>query len=142
MESHPIENLMKTTMENIKDMIDVNTIIGKPVNTPDGTVIIPISKVSFGFGSGGSEFENAKVNNCGKHPFGGGSGAGVSIRPVGFLVVKCDSIRLLSVEHNNSYEKIIDNIPQFFDMAKDLFKKPCNEHTECSEHCNCDTSAK
>ncbi|MGL4730363.1 MAG: GerW family sporulation protein [Clostridium sp.] len=123
MDNHPIENLMKATMENIKDMIDVNTIVGNPVTAYDGTVIIPISKVSFGFGSGGSEFESSKDCNSINHPFGGGSGAGISIKPVGFLVVKGDSVRLLSVDHNNSYDKLIDSIPQAFDMLKDLFKK-------------------
>lgn len=140
MDNHPIENLMKATMENIKDMIDVDTIVGKPVTAYDGTVIIPISKVSFGFGSGGSEFETDKNKNSINNPFGGGSGAGISIKPVGFLVVKGDSVRLLSVDHNNSYDKLIDSIPQIFDMVKDLFKKDDDykEDIKNNKKCCCD----
>ncbi|HAK41529.1 MAG TPA: sporulation protein YtfJ, partial [Clostridium sp.] len=87
MDSHPIENLMKSTMENIKNMIDVDTVIGNPVSAPDGTTIVPISKVSFGFASGGSEFKDANLDSSNRHPFAGGSGAGISLKPVGFLVV-------------------------------------------------------
>jgi len=121
MDNHPIENLMRTTMESIRDMVDVNTIIGDAVEAHDGSVIIPISKVSFGFASGGSEF------NCGKdisakYPFGGGAGAGVSVKPVAFLVIKNDIIRLLSIEHDNTYEKVIDSVPQILDTIKSMFK--------------------
>lgn len=123
MNGHPIENLMKSTMENIKDMVDVNTIIGDPVTSYDGTVIIPVSKVSFGFGSGGSEFESKNSKDSLTHPFGGGSGAGISIKPVSFLIVKGDSVRLLSVEHTDNYDKLIESVPQFFDMIKDFFNK-------------------
>src|SRR3954471_15294257 len=98
---HPIQGLMQTAMENLRDMVDVNTIIGAPVETPDGQVIIPVSKVGFGFAAGGSEFsagtnKQPKANGnghdtgkeAGKHyPFGGGSGGGVSITPVAFIVV-------------------------------------------------------
>ncbi len=122
MDNHPIENLMKSTMENIKDMIDVDTVIGNPVTAPDGTTIIPISKVSFGFASGGSEFCGNIKDTYPKHPFGGGSGAGISIKPVGFLVVRNGSIRILPVDQDNTYDKIVDTIPQMVDMLKDLFK--------------------
>jgi len=140
MDSHPIENLMKSTMENIKDMIDVNTVVGDPVTAIDGTVIVPISKVSFGFASGGSEFENTKETaNCNRHPFGGGSGAGISIKPVGFLVVKGDSIRMLPVDQNNTYDKIVDTVPQIMDMFKDMFKKKCaTEKSETTTETPCE----
>ena len=119
MENHPIESLMRSTMENIKAMIDVNTIIGDPVETKDGSVIIPISKVSFGFASGGSEFETKHDNDKNyNYPFGGGSGAGVTVKPVAFLVIKYDNIRILSVDHENTIDRIVDNIPQFFEMFK------------------------
>ena len=94
MSEHPINNLMGTVMENIKGMIDVNTIIGEPVETSNGTMIIPISKVGFGFAAGGSEIP---TKNPGEKPFGGGSGAGVSISPVGFLVVTADQIKMIPV---------------------------------------------
>jgi len=129
---HPIQGLMQTAMENLRDMVDVNTIIGAPVETPDGQVIIPVSKVGFGFAAGGSEFstgskpqktngnghESVKADN--KHfPFGGGSGGGVSITPVAFIVVGEHGIRLLSMEGN---AHLIDRI---FDMAPNVFGKFC-----------------
>lgn len=125
MDNHPIENLMKSTMENIKDMIDVNTIVGDAVESKDGSLIIPISKVSFGFASGGSEFSSIKKENCGddsKYPFGGGSGAGVSLKPVAFLVIKNDTIRLLNIDAENTVERVIDSVPQIMDLMKSMFK--------------------
>ena len=128
MDNHPIENLMKSTMESIKDMIDVNTIVGDPIKSPDGTTIIPISKVCFGFASGGSEFTSIKApDTSDKYPFGGGSGAGVTVKPVAFLVVKNDSIRLLSVDQQNTYDKIVDTVPQIFDIIKGMFKDKCDK---------------
>ena len=103
MEGHPIEGLMKTAMESIKEMVDVNTIVGDAVETPDGSVIIPISKVGFGFASGGGEYEQMykkgrDVNTLQNElPFAGGAGAGVSIQPVAFMVVGQGQIRLLPV---------------------------------------------
>lgn len=130
MENHPIDNLMKTTMENIRDMVDVNTIVRDTIETKDGSVILPISTVSFGFASGGSEFLPTCKKNSGedttKFPFGGGSGAGVSIKPVAFLVLRDDSLRLLSVDQDNTYDKIVDTVPQVIDMMKDLLNnKKC-----------------
>lgn len=119
METHPIEGLMKSTLENLKDMIDVNTIVGDPVETVDGTLIIPISSVSLGFASGGSEFAPKNQNNSNSNfPFGGGSGSGVTIKPVAFLVIKEDSVRLLPVNQKNTYDKIVDGIPQIIDILK------------------------
>lgn len=130
---HPVETLMKSTMENLRDMVDVNTVIGDVVETKDGSCIIPISKVSFGFASGGSEFgeANTKVNSNSGYPFGGGSGAGVSVKPVAFLVVKDNAVRLMPVEQDNTYDRIVDTVPQIIDMVKDLFKKSggCNEQS-------------
>jgi sporulation protein YtfJ len=114
-EQHPIEDLMKTAMESIKEMIDVNTIVGDPVETPDGTIIIPVSRVTFGFGAGGGEFEHDVQEERAddqKPFFGGGSGAGVSVQPVGFLVVGNGNIRLLPVENNVILDRLIDLAPQ------------------------------
>lgn len=123
MENHPIENLMKTTMESIKEMIDVNTIVGDAVESKDGSLIIPISKVSFGFASGGSEFNDKGTSTCkDKYPFGGGSGSGVTIKPVAFLVIKGDNVRLLNIDAENTYDKIVDSIPQIIDIIKGFFK--------------------
>ena len=90
-DKHELENLMRSTMENLRDMIDVNTVVGDVVETSDGTSIVPISKVTFGFASGGSEFgEKELTTEESEYPFGGGSGAGVSVKPVAFLVIKDD----------------------------------------------------
>ena len=96
-QNHPIEGLMQTAMESIKAMVNVNTILGEPVETPDGTVIVPVSRVSLGFGAGGSEFE-PKGRDTGGYPFGGGSGAGISRHPVAFLVVGGGQVRLLPID--------------------------------------------
>jgi sporulation protein YtfJ len=140
MDNHPIETLMRTTMESIKDMIDVNTIVGDPVESIDGTTIIPISKVCVGFASGGSEFSSAKpsTSNDDKYPFGGGSGAGVTVRPVAFLVVKNDSVRLLSVDQQNTYDKMIDTLPQIVDIIKGIFKDKSEKHKEYEDNENCE----
>ncbi|MBZ9687989.1 GerW family sporulation protein [Clostridium estertheticum] len=139
MDSHPIENLMRTTMESIKDMIDVNTIVGDPVESIDGTTIIPISRVCVGFASGGSEFNNVKPSSsCDKYPFGGGSGAGVTVKPVAFLVVKNDSIRLLSVDQQNTYDRIVDTVPQVIDIIKSMFKDKSDKYKESEDSEKCD----
>jgi len=129
-DNHPIDNLMRSTMENLKDMIDVNTIIGDSIITSDGTCIVPISKVTFGFASGGSEFGapcNIDLNKESNKPFGGGSGAGVTVKPVAFLIVRSDSVRLINVEHTNNVDKLIDSIPQLIDNLKGLFPKYSEE---------------
>lgn len=120
MGEHPINNLMSTVMENIKGMIDVDTVIGEPVETSNGTMIIPISKVGFGFAAGGSEIPS----KTGDKSFGGGSGAGVSISPVGFLVVTPDQIKMVPVSSGNTpIDKIIDYIPVAIDKVNDMINK-------------------
>lgn len=132
MAEHPIQGLMQTAMENIKEMVDVNTIVGDPVETPDGSVILPISKVGFGFAAGGSEFdpelEAGKGDNADVElPFGGGAGGGVSITPIGFLVVGNGQVKMLSTEGPNQlYEKLIDLAPQMFDKVNQMMKKNKN----------------
>lgn len=129
MDKHPIEGLMAEAMEHIRQMVDVNTIVGTPVTTPDGTTVIPISKVAFGFGAGGSEF-NAKPD--GKKDdsalFGGGSGGGVSISPVAFLIVNSEQIKLLPVKSSSTTtDKLIDLVPElinkFNKIANDFIDK-------------------
>ncbi|MCG0276664.1 MAG: GerW family sporulation protein [Thermosediminibacteraceae bacterium] len=129
MEGHPIESLMKTAMESIKDMVNVNTIIGDAVETPDGSVIIPVSRVTFGFAAGGSEFfvktsqDKDKSQELQKMPFGGGSGAGVSVQPVAFMVVGKGQIRLLPVHQNAMWERVIDVAPQILEQVRAALKK-------------------
>lgn len=126
---------MKTTMSSIKEMVDVNTILGDPVETPDGTVIVPVSRVTFGFAAGGSEFdssnraqrerdrdrerENADSNQL---PFGGGSGAGITLNPVGFLTVGQGDTRFVPVGGNAVFDRVLDTMPDLIDKIDGLLK--------------------
>ncbi|MFC0522319.1 GerW family sporulation protein [Pontibacillus salicampi] len=144
MSEHPIQGLMTTAMENLKDMIDVNTIIGDPVETPDGsTLIITVSKVGFGFAAGGSEFymdqqkhgQNQGRSNNGSNgqgnqseselPFGGGSGGGVSITPIAFLIVnKTSGVKMIHLdEHTHLYERLLDLAPQAVEKIQEALGK-------------------
>lgn len=124
MERHPIEGLMNTTLESIRDMIDVNTVVGEAITTADGSTVVPISRVSFGFVAGGGEYpcraktaspEQASVDNG--MPFAGGTGAGVTVQPLGFLVTGPDSVRMLPAQCCQPVERLIEMIPQ---VASDL----------------------
>jgi sporulation protein YtfJ len=139
MSEHPIQGLMKTAMENLKEMIDVNTIIGDPVETPDGSVILTVSKVGFGFAAGGSEFGNQQdsqqsqgsqgsqqgsSNGSKEMPFGGGSGGGVSITPIAFLVVSNTGIKTIHLDNSTHlYERILDLAPGVIDKLQHLMNK-------------------
>ena len=127
-DQHPIEVLMETAMNSIKDMVDVNTIIGDPIQTGSNTVIIPISKVSLGFAAGGSEFKGETVDEYKKKdkeeevqyrlPFGGGSGAGISINPVAFVLVQKDTIKVVPIEHNSTIDRLLDYVPEIMEKTK------------------------
>lgn len=123
MSEHPIQGLMRTAMEAIKGMVDVGTVIGDAVETKTGTLVIPVSSVSFGFAAGGSEFgrPDARREEASSHPFGGGSGAGVSVRPVGFLVVHNDQVRMLPVDENAALERIVDLAPEILDRVRAMW---------------------
>ena len=116
---HPIDTMMQTTMENIRGMVDVNTVIGSPVTGTKGTTIIPISKVSFGFIAGGGEYaaEDGKnrVPAPEGFPFAGGTGAGVSVQPVGFLVVNDGGVKVLPAQTSGAMERVVEMLPQLLD---------------------------
>ena len=119
-QKHPIENLMMTAMTSLE------RIVGDMVTSPDGTVIIPVSKVCFGFAAGGSEFNTNKLNKFSENaklPFGGGSGAGVNISPVAFLTVKDGQIKLLNVNGTTSVDKLVDIIPDIVNKANTLIER-------------------
>ena len=100
---------MQTAMESIKSIVDVNTILGDPVETPDGSVVVPVSRISLGFAAGGTEYETGgKPGGGAEFPFGGGSGAGISVNPVAFLVVGQGEVRLLPVDSNVIFDRLID----------------------------------
>ncbi|MDO4382016.1 MAG: GerW family sporulation protein [Clostridia bacterium] len=133
MNEHPIEGLMTSAMDSIRNMIDVNTIIGEPIETINNVIIIPVSKVGFGFAAGGSEFKGEAINEYNKKekeeqiqyklPFGGGSGAGVSINPVAFIVIQENNVRLLPIEHCSSIDRLLDYIPDFMDKIGNSLNK-------------------
>ncbi|MDD4797429.1 MAG: GerW family sporulation protein [Eubacteriales bacterium] len=131
MGTHPIENMMDTTMKSIKDMVDVNTIVGDPVVMGDGTLVIPISKVSFGFVAGGGEYcgkEGQKNPEPPEHPFAGGGGAGISLNPMAFLVIHQGDVKLLPVQYSSSPERIMDRLPTLLEQLKKMFEKDEQEH--------------
>lgn len=140
MSNHPIESIMLTAMNSIKDMIDVNTIIGEPIQASNNIEVIPISKVSFGFAAGGSEYNGETVNQYKKQekdeqieyrlPFGGGSGAGVSLSPVAFLVVQGEIVKLLPVNHSTSLDKLLDYIPDLFEKVNCMINKSMKNKKE------------
>ncbi len=123
MNDHPIQGLMQTAMEAIKGMVDVGTVIGDAVETKSGTLVIPVSSVSFGFAAGGTEFgrADARREDAPGHPFGGGSGAGVSVRPVGFLVVHQDQVRMLPVDENAALERMVDLAPEILERIRAMW---------------------
>lgn len=121
MEQHPIESLMSTSMENIREMVDVNTVVGEPVKTQDGSTIIPISKVSFGFVAGGGQYAGGLPNpQADGLPFAGGAGAGVSVHPMGFLVCSPSGVRLLSASCASPMERIVEMIPQALEELRGM----------------------
>ncbi|MEG1476422.1 MAG: GerW family sporulation protein [Oscillospiraceae bacterium] len=130
MSEHPIQGLMDVTLEKIKSMVDSNTIIGNPINMSDGTMILPISKVTFGFASGGSDFPSKTPKDL----FGGGSGAGVSILPVAFLVVKDGNVRLIQLsDTSNNVDRAIGMMPEMVDKISGLFHKENKEEEKSTQ---------
>lgn len=132
-EKHPIESLMITSMTSIESMVDVNTIIGESIVAPDGSVIIPLSKVCFGFAAGGSEFNTNKIGKFSENtklPFGGGSGAGVHISPVGFLVMKDGNARVLNVNGINVIDRAVDMIPDLINKIDGIINKKMDKEAK------------
>ena len=129
MDKHPIESIMATTMENIRDMIDVNTVVGEPFATADGSTVIPVSRVSFGFVAGGGEYHckggltKAEAEAHPDIPFAGGTGAGVTVQPLGFLVTGPDQVRLVPAQYCQSVDRLIELIPQAMAEIRSALKK-------------------
>lgn len=121
---------MKTAMQSIKEMVDVSTVVGDAVETNDGTVIIPVSQVACGFAAGGGEYDFSSNSKGGELPFAGGSGAGVSVRPVGFLVVRMNDVRLISTQGNPLAERMVDLAPQVMDKIEAMMQKRSRPQSE------------
>ena len=121
---HPLNDLMRSTLEKIHEMVDTNTIVGQPITTPDGVTLIPISKVSFGFGSGGGDYGKTPKEN-----FGGGSAAGVKIDPVAFLVIKDGTTRVLpvAVPAVTTLDRVVEMVPDLLEKAEDYFDQKKKE---------------
>jgi sporulation protein YtfJ len=120
-----IQGLMEETMERIRSMVDVNTIVGDPITTPDGTTLIPVSKVTFGFGAGGTDFQSRNAKEGSPLCFGGGGGSGVSIIPVGFLVVHDGNAHMLPVNMpaETSADRLIEMLPGAFNSVQNFINK-------------------
>lgn len=151
MAEHPIESLMKTAMNSIKEMSDVNTIIGEPLDVGNGTTIIPISKVTLGFAAGGSEFNRETIDEYNKSdkdesiqyklPFGGGSGAGVNIIPMAFIVIQNNIVKVLPVSHASAIDKLLDYMPDLVEKTNNLLNN-CIQNSKEEKKANKQESRK
>ena len=119
--SQTLSNMIENTLSKIKDMISVNDVVGTPITTPEGVTIIPISKVSVGFGGGGSDFVSKNVNKQ-ENPFGGGVGGGVNVVPVAFIIIKGDSVRMLPVAApaNTTADRVVELVPDVLDKISNF----------------------
>ena len=130
--NHPISDLMATTMQKIREMVDVNTIVGTPIQTGDGVTLIPVSRLSFGFASGGSDFATKDQKPDAENSFGGGSGAGVNISPVAFLIVRGDNVKMLPVAPpaGSAVDRVVELVPEMFDKVTDYLEKNKKEDNQ------------
>ena len=126
MDNNPIGELMQNTMESVKNILKVDTVVGEPIFTPDGITLVPISRISVGFGGGGVEFSSKKTGET--RPYGGGNATGVKIDPIGFLVIKEGIVRMINVEPPaaNTVDRIIDLVPQVMDRIDAFVEKQKN----------------
>ena len=137
---HPIENIMKTTMEQLKEMVDVNTIVGEPMISSTGTMIVPISKVSTGFVSGGGEYckgeaikrrkEDLEIVEDIRHPFAGSSAAGVSLTPISFLVVDGGAVKVLPAQYDCTIDRLVEMLPRALDETRKFICGLCGKKEE------------
>ena len=115
--SHTLPNMLETTIQKIREMVDVNSVIGDPITTPDGVTIIPVSKVSVGFGGGGSDFVSKSGGAGHENPFGGGAGGGVKVTPICFLIVKDGTVRMMPVAApaSTTADRLVEQVPDVLD---------------------------
>ena len=120
--NHPLSEMLGDTMSKIREMVDVNTVVGAPITTPDGVTIIPVTKVSIGYGGGGSDFATKNYPAGRDNAFGGGAGAGVTITPVAFLVIRGENVRMLPIAEpaSTSVDRLIELLPDILDKADDF----------------------
>ena len=116
--SQTLPNMLENTITKIREMVDVNSVIGDPITTADGVTIIPVSKVSVGFGGGGSDYVSRNLNKQ-ENPFGGGAGGGVKVTPIAFLIIKDGNVRMLPVgaPANTTADRIVEQVPDLLDKV-------------------------
>ena len=129
--SQTLPNMLENTIAKIRQMVDVNSVVGDPITTPDGVTIIPVSKVSIGFGGGGSDFVSKNVNRQ-ENPFGGGAGGGVKITPIAFLIIKDGSVRMLPVAApaNTTADRVVEMVPDVIDKISSFVDAKLNKDSE------------
>ena len=129
--SNSLPNMLENTIAKIRDMVDVNSVVGEPITTPDGVTIIPVSKVSVGFGGGGSDFVSKNANKQ-ENPFGGGAGGGVKITPIAFLIVKDGSVRMLPVAapENTTADRLVEMVPDVLDKVSNFIDSHTKKDTQ------------
>ena len=129
--SKNLPNMLENTIAKIRELVDVNSVIGDPITTPDGVTIIPVSKVSVGFGGGGSDYVSKNANKQ-ENPFGGGAGGGVKVTPVAFLIVKEGTVRMLPVATpaNTTADRIVEQIPDTLDRIAAFIDSRTNKDKE------------
>lgn len=134
--NHPLSDMMTNSMSKIRDMIDVNTVVGDPITTPGGVTIIPVTKVSIGYGGGGSDFATKNTPNA-ENCFGGGAGAGIKITPVAFLIIRGENVRMLPVAEpaSTSVDRLIELLPDLLEKGEAYFaeKKAAKEAEAAAE---------
>ena len=129
--SQSLPNMLENTVAKIREMVDVNSVVGDPITTPDGVTIIPVSKVSVGFGGGGSDYVSKNANKQ-ENPFGGGAGGGVKVTPVAFLIIKDGNVRMLPVATpaNTTADRIVEQIPDTLDKIASFIDSRMNQKAE------------
>ena len=129
--SKNLPNMLENTIAKIREMVDVNSVIGTPITTPDGVTIIPVSRISVGVGGGGSDFVSKNPNKQ-ENPFGGGAGGGVKVTPVAFLIVKDGSVRILPVPApaNTTADRIVEQVPDVLDKLADFIESRLEKKDE------------
>lgn len=128
--SQKLPNMLESTIQKIREMVDVNSVIGDPITTPDGVTIIPVSKVSVGFGGGGSDFATKKSGA--ENPFGGGVGGGVKVSPICFLIVKDGNVRMMPVATpaNTTADRIVEMVPDTLDKISAFIESKMEKKEE------------
>ena len=136
MEKRPVSDFISTTMEKVREMIDTNTVIGQPIKTDDGITLIPVSRVSFGFAGGGSDFQTKHSGGGKQDPFGGCTGAGVKVTPVAFVVIKDGTVRIINIAPpaNSALDRLIEMLPDAFDRIEGMIKSKNAEKTPDMEN--------